>query len=329
MIVALSILICFLTGLVWVLLMQKTALRFNIVDKPDNVIKLHTKVTPYLGGVGFIMNMFMMLGLYLLITGIELSVKELWILGLTACMLILGIIDDIRRIRPLTKFIFQCLFAGVLIFAGIRLDIMYLPDWANYLLTLLWITGISNAFNLIDIMDGLCGGVAMIAGFFLFFSTQSMYMPLLFLALSLLSFLVYNFPPAKIFMGDAGSLSIGFMFSAYAVIGSYTENNRIGLLAPLLILWLPIYETILVSILRIKKGKNPFHGSKDHFAFRLKAAGFPVIAVLFVSYFLSIIMGETAFLAVTMPFDTALIVYSITALFFVVLFFVLSKIKID
>ncbi len=326
---ALFVLITVMSGLFWVWLAKKTALRFAIVDKPDNLIKIHEKVTPYLGGVGFMVNAYIIYFLFSLISKEPVNPKEYWILGLSLGMLLLGIIDDIRRIKPLTKFIFQCIFAVVLIAAGIRLEIMYFPDYVNYALSLLWIVGMSNAFNLIDIMDGLCGGVAMIAGFFLFFSANSEYHFLLFVALSILAFLIYNFPPASIFMGDAGSLTIGFVFSAYAILGSYTSNNRLGLFAPLLILWLPIYETILVTILRLKKKKNPFMGSKDHFAFRLKAAGFPIMAILFVTYFLTIITGQTAFLAVYMSGESAALVYSIVSLFFVVLFFVLSKIKID
>lgn len=321
--------LCVMTGLMFVWIARKTALKLAIVDKPDNLIKVHAKVTPYLGGAGFYINALVIYLVFTLVSKEPVNQKEYWILGLSVGMLLLGIIDDAKRIKPLTKFAFQSLFAVVLMTAGVRLEIMYFPDALNYFLTFLWIVGMSNAFNLIDIMDGLCGGVAMIAGFFLFFSGSSEYHFLLFVSLSILAFLMYNFPPASIFMGDAGSLTIGFVFSAYAILGSYTVNNRLGLLAPLLILWLPIYETILVTILRLKKKKNPFMGSKDHFAFRLKAAGFPIMAILFVAYFLTIIMGQTAFLAVYMTGESAMLVYSIVFLFFVALFFVLSRIKID
>lgn len=169
----------------------------------------------------------------------------------------------------------------------------------------------------------------MIGALFLFFSTGSSAFFLVFLAVALMSFLLFNFPPAKIYMGDAGSLTIGYLLAAYSVLGAFTANNKIALISPVLILWLPIYETILVSALRIKKGRSPFFGSKDHFAFRLKAMGFPTLAILLITYFLSIIMGESALIAVKLSHESALIVYCLLLFFFSLFFFLLSKIDVD
>jgi UDP-GlcNAc:undecaprenyl-phosphate GlcNAc-1-phosphate transferase len=178
-------------------------------------------------------------------------------------------------------------------------------------------------------MDGLCGGIAFIASIFLFFTSQAGHFFLLFLAISLFAFLIFNFPPAKIFMGDAGSLSLGFLLASYSILGSYGANNRLALISPILILWLPIYETILVSVMRIKKGKSPFMGSKDHFAFRLRKLKFPKLAILLISYFITIIMGETAFLAAYMDLENAILVYFLLVFFFIVFFYLLSLIKVE
>ena len=130
-------------------------------------------------------------------------------------------------------------------------------------------------------------------------------------------------------MGDSGSLALGFLLAGYSITGSFTVTNKLALISPVLILWLPIYETILVSVLRIYKGRSPFYGSKDHFAFRLKAAGFPHSAILLLSYFLSIIMGESALIAVSLQAGDALLVYMLLFFVFTLFFYLLSKIDID
>ena len=322
-------LLTFLSGLLFVKLFMKIALAFNIVDKPDNLIKMHKKVTPYLGGVAFFTNALLFFVIYLLINGFSLEKKEIFILTGGLVMLFIGIYDDIKRIKPQTKFLLQSIVAVSIILSGIYVDIAIFPHWLNIIITFFWIVGISNAFNLIDIMDGLCGGVAAISAFFLFFANLPHHHFLIFLTVSIISFLVYNLPPAKIFMGDAGSLTIGFLLSVYSIYGSFTTNNKTAFITPLLILWLPIYETILVSVMRIKKGKSPFKGSKDHFALRLRSIGFPVPAILIISYFFSIIMGESAFLATYLDSSKAFLIYSLLFLFFLLFFFLLSKIRVD
>jgi len=331
MILSLFVLINFISGIFFIKLFKKIAIKYNIIDNPSSNIKLHTKPTPYLGGVAFILNSILVYLVYRFVTDGLTSVEttELIVLLLSLVIMLMGVIDDIKKIRPSEKIIIQSIVILILLFFDIRLKIIYFPPVINYILTYIWILGITNAFNLIDVMDGLCGGTAAIAAFFLFFTSQSSTVFLIFLSISLVAFLIYNFPPAKIFMGDAGSLTIGFVLSVYSVIGSYGHNNRLALISPILILWLPIYETILVSLLRIKKGKSPFMGSKDHFAFRLKALGFPTLAILLISYFLNIIMGETAFLAAYMDLNSAVFVYFLLILFFVITFHLLSLINVD
>lgn len=331
MILSIFFSLTFLSGIIMTKIFRKTALKYNIVDIPSSKIKFHKKATPYLGGVAFIFNSILFYLAYLLISN-ETNIfenKEVYLLIFAFIILILGVIDDIRKIKPVTKIIIQSLIISGMIILDIRLHIIYLPKFVNIILTYFWILGITNAFNLIDIMDGLCGGIAFIASIFLFFTSQSPHIFLIFLAISLFAFLIYNFPPAKIFMGDAGSLSLGFLLASYSILGSYGSNNRLALISPILILWLPIYETILVSVMRIKKGKSPLMGSKDHFAFRLRKLKFPKLAILLISYFITIIMGETAFLAAYMDLENAILVYSLLMFFFVIFFYLLSLIKVE
>jgi|MTBAKSStandDraft_2_1061841.scaffolds.fasta_scaffold02121_22 UDP-GlcNAc:undecaprenyl-phosphate GlcNAc-1-phosphate transferase len=320
---------CFLLSFLLTRFFRFLALRLGVLDRPDSSVKIHKQATPYLGGPAFILASFVVTLLFSAFSSYALPRQELILFAGGGVMMITGMIDDIRKIKPWTKFLLQIMTAGGLVLLGIRLDIFFLPLWANVALTLFWVVGVTNAFNLIDIMDGLCGGIAAIGAFFLFFSNGDGNVFLLFLTASLAGFLMHNFPPAKIFMGDSGSLALGFLLAGYSITGSFTVTNKLALISPVLILWLPIYETILVSVLRIYKGQSPFYGSKDHFAFRLKAAGFPRSAILLVSYFLSIIMGESALIAVSLHAGDALLVYMLLFFVFTLFFYLLSKIDID
>src|SRR5262249_18518315 len=154
------------------------------------------------------------------------------------------------------------------------------PSWFADLLSMFWIVGIINAFNIIDIMDGLASGIGMIASLgFLFISLPSEEIYVNFtsaaLAGALLGFIPFNLSKRwKIFMGDTGSLLVGFVLAALSLGTSYTRINNVGVFSPLLILGLPIYDTILVSYLRYMRGMSPFRGSRDHFALRLETFGF-------------------------------------------------------
>ena len=329
MTLSLSLAGCFLLSFLLTRVFRLLALRFGVLDRPDSSVKIHKKATPYLGGPAFILSAFIVTLLYTALSPYTLPRQEWILFAGGGAMMITGAVDDIKKIRPGTKFLLQVMAAGGAVLLGIRLDIFFLPVWANIALTLFWFVGVTNAFNLIDIMDGLCGGIAAIGAFFLFFSNGDGNVFLLFLTASLAGFLMHNFPPARIFMGDSGSLALGFLLAGYSITGSFTVTNKLALISPVLILWLPIYETILVSVLRIYKGRSPFYGSKDHFAFRLKAAGFPHSAILLLSYFLSIIMGESALIAVSLQAGDALLVYMLLFFVFTLFFYLLSKIDID
>ncbi len=311
----------------------KQAIRFarhkNIMDEPDSNVKLHKKAVPYMGGAAIAAAAYTFYLIYAALGHHDVTKMETVVLLCGILIFAMGMYDDLHRVSPAVKLAFQSAAALILILFNIRLDIYFFPDYLNIILTFFWLVGISNAFNLVDIMDGLCGGITVIGTLFLFFATNGTSYFLIFLTAAVLGFLVYNFPPAKIYMGDAGSLTIGFLLAAYSIMGSYTVNNKLALISPVIILWLPIYEVILVSVMRIKKGKSPFMGSKDHFAFRLKALGFPTHAVLITTYFLSIIMGESALIAVYMGDQSALVVYALLVLFFTLFFYLLSLADID
>jgi UDP-GlcNAc:undecaprenyl-phosphate GlcNAc-1-phosphate transferase len=183
--------------------------------------------------------------------------------------------------------------------SGIRIELIALPEWLNIPLTILWIAGIINAVNIIDIMDGLAVGVAFFASLILFVVSMlndNTMIAILTLALagSLLGVLKYNFQPAQIYLGDTGSMFIGLMLGSLTMIGSYSKQNNLGFIAPLLILGVPIFDMLFVMFLRHRKGISMFLGSKDHFPLRCRQAGFSVRQVVLISYAVTLLLGGIA-----------------------------------
>jgi UDP-GlcNAc:undecaprenyl-phosphate GlcNAc-1-phosphate transferase len=188
--------------------------------------------------------------------------------------------------------------------------------------------------NIIDIMDGLSSGVAVIAALaFLFINplTEQAYVNYAAAAIAgaALGFLRYNFPPAKIFMGDTGSLVLGFVLAVLSIGTSYSQVNNIALYAPILILGIPIYDTFLVMILRFKQGKNIFHGSLDHFALRLERLGFPRRKVVLIAYLVSVCLSTAALMIVKVHFRWAVAIYIIVAAFSISISYNLSKVDME
>jgi UDP-GlcNAc:undecaprenyl-phosphate GlcNAc-1-phosphate transferase len=181
------------------------------------------------------------------------------------------------------------------------------PAFMALAFSVIWVIGITNAFNIIDIMDGLSSGIAAIASLaFLFIALPSEQIYVNFSAVALaggcLGFIPYNLSSKKkIFMGDTGSLALGFILAAMSMGTSYTGVNNVGVFAPLLILAIPIYDTMLVMVLRWSKGQSPFVGSRDHFALRLEKLGFSRKQILAISYLASIILAVGAYLMTRLP----------------------------
>jgi UDP-GlcNAc:undecaprenyl-phosphate/decaprenyl-phosphate GlcNAc-1-phosphate transferase len=215
-------------------------------------------------------------------------------------LFILGLVDDFVAIKPQTKLVGQILVASFISFLGFRLH------WFNSLtldtmITMVWVVGVTNAFNLIDNMDGLCTGIGLIAAVcmaLLFQGTpfaEGMLASLI-LAGALAAFLIFNFKPASIFMGDSGSLVIGFTLSLLTLQHSESVHvNSISFYAvPLLVMMVPIFDTILVSVIRILSGRKASVGGKDHTSHRLVLMGLnEKNAVLFL-YGIGVLSGMSA-----------------------------------
>ncbi len=288
-------LMCFVTALALSLygtpVAARAAERFGIVDQPDGSLKKHRRATPYLGGLAVYVSFVLTMALVF-----DFDRRVLGLLLAGTILVLLGLIDDFGVLGVWPKFLGQGFATLVLIKSDIAIHIGALPSWLNLILTVLWLVGMTNAFNIIDIMDGLASGTAFVAAAFLlvvaFLNGQT---PIVLMTAtlmgSLLGFLRYNVHPARIFMGDTGSLFIGMMLGALAMIGKYDAVNHIGYLSPLLILAVPIFDTVYVMTLRLGRRANPFKGSPDHFAIRLSRLGLTVPAVTRVTWLSGAVLG--------------------------------------
>jgi len=299
------VLSCFIA--VWVTpVIRKAAVNFGIVDRPDHKLKKHEKPIPYLGGLAIYISFLVSLALI-----IDLNRFTLGLLLSGSIIVILGLIDDFGVLSPRIKLLGQAIAVAVLIKSGIFIKLTFVPLYVSLPISFLWLLGITNAFNIIDIMDGLSAGVGCVAALVL--SVVSMYfgkahllcrrngrfMVALIaasLAGSLLGFLKHNFRPATIYMGDTGSLFIGLTVGALAMIGSYTDYNTVSCLAPLLILGIPLFDMLFVMYVRRRRGLPMMLGSPDHFALRLRKWRLSVRQTVLISYAISLFLGVTAFI---------------------------------
>lgn len=267
-------------------ILQSFALQKGWVDKPDEERKLHATPVPTIGGLGIAIGFFVGLSYLALIQGylpfeISLPPGMLWIGGLM--MVGVGFYDDIQGLDFKQKFLLQLIAAYLLLHAGYRFDMSSLPmvagdEYQHALysipLTLLWIVGIINAVNLLDGMDGLAAGVAMI-GFICLGSIFGLHgeLSLVMLALlicgALIGFLMYNFNPASIFMGDSGSLFLGFMLAAYTLEDPIHTDPVLAILIPVVALGLPVLDTNLSILRRLLNGKAICGPDHDHIHHRL------------------------------------------------------------
>jgi len=276
--------LAFLLSLYFTPIMRRGALRFGILDRPDGRLKRHPQPVPYLGGVAVYFS-------FLLTVSFSFPFTE-EALGLTlsgTILLLVGLLDDLGSLPPAVKLAAQTFAIFVLARAGVYIKLVFLPPWANLSLTFLWLLAITNAFNILDVMDGLAAGVGGIAAIgFAIVSTMNGRIEVATMAValggSLWGFMRYNFAPAKIFLGDAGSMFIGFLLGGLAVVGSYSWKNPLGFLAPAVVLGVPIFDTLLVIYSRLKKGISPFRGSPDHFAIKLQGLGLSPRKVALLSY---------------------------------------------
>jgi len=272
------------------------ALRLGVTDQPSPR-KMHVSPIPLLGGVA-IYGAFIMA---ILVFGNRFRLQEAFgILVGATIMSFLGLWDDRRSLSPLLKLAGQVLAASILIVTGVRIG-TFPWEWLNVVVTVGWVVIITNAMNLLDNMDGLSGGVGATAAIY-FLLLAAMNDQYLVGAVSAalvgacLGFLVYNFNPASIFMGDAGSLFLGFILAAVGIKLRFPEGLEIVTwMVPVLILGLPLFDTTLVIISRLRRGLNPLTTpGKDHLSHRLVALGYTRREAVLICYLICAGLGVVA-----------------------------------
>jgi UDP-GlcNAc:undecaprenyl-phosphate GlcNAc-1-phosphate transferase len=254
---------------------RSIALKAGYVAQPRQD-RWHRRTTALFGGAGIAVPT-----LLLALAAGDLAQTGLLLAG-GAVMFAVGLTDDILSLKPSSKLIAEIALASIFLLHG------QLLNWTSFtavdmLLTVLWLVGVTNAFNLLDNMDGLCGGVAIVAGVALMSGlaarpgaeAEMRYLALVIGAAT--GFLIYNIHPASIFMGDAGSLFLGFSLAAVTLTAGGAEHDRSRILsivvAPMLVLLIPIFDTTLVTVSRLLSGRKVSQGGRDHSSHRLVAIG--------------------------------------------------------
>lgn len=330
----------FLLSALLVPVMIQLAFRFNILDHPG-YHKTHTNIHPLLGGgaifipfmcvilIGFVVIKFATVGGFSQFPSFQKTLMHQWPIALAALprlaglllggtlMFILGLFDDIRGVgfSYKLKFAVQIFAAGLVVISGTRLDFLLHPA-LNIFVTMLWIVGITNSFNLLDNMDGLSSGVAGIIAMILGILTiqQGQYFSaliLLALAGGVLGFLCYNFHPSKIFMGDAGSLFIGFTLAVMTVSTSYItpqSASQLPVVVPVLVLGVPLFDTFSVMLIRWREKRPLFVGDNSHFSHRLVKLGMSVRQAVIFIYLVTLCVGISAILIPDLNFFESVIV---------------------
>lgn len=311
------LLVCFFTFLLAVGLclyltpiVIRAAIRYDIVDRPDGRLKTHRKPTAYLGGISIYLAFLFSLSLTIKFSEVVLG---LLLSGTIVCLL--GIIDDMRALSPKLKLVGQAIAVFVLIKSGVSIQVVFLPEVICLGLTFLWLMTTINAFNIIDVMDGLSTAVGITAAGVLFGVALLNGRPMIAvltiaLAGAMLGFLRYNIRPARIYLGDAGSMFLGLMLGALAMVGSYTEHNMLGCIAPVLILGVPLFDTLFVMYIRWRRGQPVIIGSPDHFALRLRKWRLSTRQTVALSCTAGLVLGLTGIavmLSPSLPLSAALI----------------------
>lgn len=240
------------------------------------------------------------------------------VIGAALILHVVGLIDDVRPLRPWQKLSAQVFAAGLVVFGAHIRAAEVLGTVPSIVLTILWLVGISNSINLLDNSDGLCAGVVAIAACFLAISAAlvgQIFVPALacVIAGAALGYLLFNFPPATIFMGDAGSLPLGFLLGVATVLTTYynpaLKTEPYGLAAPLFILAVPLYDTITVVIHRYRLGVPLLKGDRRHFSHRLMRKGMSSSAMVLTIYLATATTGLSALLLPWVTWPAAVLLF--------------------
>ncbi|MFW5798744.1 MAG: MraY family glycosyltransferase [Planctomycetota bacterium] len=311
-------------------LVRHVATRVDFVDRPAGR-KAHARPVPYGGGVAIVLSVLAVMAVGMLMArgiGDELlpgTVRSFlethraglvsrtgrlgMILGGGLVLAVMGLVDDARGMSAWLKLAVQVAVATGLAVAGVRITVFVQAPWVGGVLTVVWIVGIANAFNFLDNMDGLSAGVGLVVSVMLAvvaMMTGNLFIGLasLVLAGALAGFLLYNFHPASIFMGDTGSLFVGYLLAVLAVENTFYVEGATRwavVVLPLALFAVPIYDVVVVTIIRLRRGQSPLQGDRSHFSHRLLDRGLSTVSSVLVIYLATVATASTAVVLVAGP----------------------------
>lgn len=294
-------------------LARQIAFKIKLLDHPNSK-KSHAHPTPLLGGLSIFLAFFTAV-----FFTININKQMYGILTGGIILMTLGMIDDKLGMMPKMKLSGQILAALIVYKAGVRV-ITFEDYYVSMFFTVFWIVGITNAFNLLDNLNGLSSGIAGISAIFfgvMALFNSEVYIAVLAFALAgaCFGFLKHNFPKANIFMGDSGSMFLGFTLACIAILGSWeTDKISLSFCLPILVLGYPIFDTTLVTFLRIKEKRSVFIGGKDHSSHILASLGFKKKRAVLLIYIICMMLGLAAFLISVLPLAIGTTIFLITAL---------------
>ena len=310
-------------------LVRKLAIKVNAIDVPKEARRVNTRPVPVMGGLAIYIAFVIGTILY---NGILTTSQIGIIIGVTI-IVIGGIIDDIKDLRPKYKLIIQVLAAVCLIVSGVKITVITNPfmelypylsmGWINIPLTIIWIVGVTNAFNLIDGLDGLAAGIAFISSVTLMIVSilngrlEAAFLTAV-LSGAILGFLPYNFNPASIFMGDTGSQLLGFLLAAISIEGAIKSATAFVIAVPILAFGLPIYDTLFAMIRRKVNGKSIMQADRGHLHHRLLDMGLSQKQVVVIMYLISAVLGGIAIIAMQISTQRAYFLLTLVIIIIVV-----------
>jgi UDP-GlcNAc:undecaprenyl-phosphate GlcNAc-1-phosphate transferase len=275
--------------------------KHNLLDYPDER-RIHKTPVPRLGGIGIFLSILISLLVAMIIKKSlfrEIESQIIFVLLSGAAIFGLGLYDDLKPLKPEIKLIFQAIASLILILAGLRISLIHIPfyrtinlGWFSYPLTLIWFLVIINAMNLLDGLDGLAAGVSVIASGSLLVVGYMLKVDIVLLISSsivgsCIGFLRYNYFPASIFMGDSGSLFLGYLFALMAVVCPIKSYTSMALFVPLLALGVPLIEITISSLRRFVGKQTLYLADKRHIFHFLMEKGFSHKDTVWVFYLLS------------------------------------------
>ena len=298
-----------------------TALRRGVLDKPGGH-KSHSSPVPYLGGLAVVVSFSVsMLIPVLAINESTVSREFVVVIGVALALALLGLFDDLRGLSSTLRL--ACEIAAGVVLWNLDIGVQLVGvSWVDAIITVFWVVGITNAFNLLDNMDGLSAGIAAIASFsfFAIAASNGQYMVAgLSLALGgcAVGFLRHNFHPARVYMGDSGALFFGFLVSFVGLKLQFNVSSEVSVLVPIVVCSVAVLDTSLVTIARLRHGLSPFQGGRDHISHRLVKIGLPVpVAVTFL-YIAAASVGVIAFVIARSDLTAAWVLAGLVAVLLV------------